>query len=36
VSAASQIRPKLVKHHPRETPHQVETQQAIVHSVDGL
>jgi hypothetical protein len=31
-SAASQIRPKPGKHHPRETPHQVEIQQAMVHS----
>jgi hypothetical protein len=34
--AASQIRPKPGKHHLRETPHQVETQQAMIHSVEGL
>jgi hypothetical protein len=34
--AASQIRAKPSKHHPRETPHYVETQQAMVHSVEGL
>jgi hypothetical protein len=36
LSAASQIIPKPGKHHLRETPHQVEKQQAMVHSVEDL
>jgi hypothetical protein len=36
VSHVSQIRPKRGKHHPRETPHQLEKQQAMAHSVESL
>jgi hypothetical protein len=36
LSAASQIRPKPGKHHHQETPYQFETQQAMVHSIEGL
>jgi hypothetical protein len=36
LSAPSQIRPKPGKPHPRETPHQVETQQAMVHAAKAL
>jgi hypothetical protein len=36
LSAVSQIGPKPGKHHPPETPRQVETQQAMVHLVEGL
>jgi hypothetical protein len=34
--AASQIRPRPGKHLPRDTPHQANTQQAMIHSVEGL
>jgi hypothetical protein len=36
LSAAFQMKSKPGKHHPRETSHQVETQQAMVHSVEGF
>jgi hypothetical protein len=36
LSTASQIGPNPDKHHPRGNSHEVETQQAMVHSVEGL
>jgi hypothetical protein len=36
VSHVSQIRPKRGKHHSRETPHRLEKQQAMAHSVESL